>query len=68
LGGSSADYRHLLLALRPVRPTLSDAVIVSEADRYEMVSDDQADSAISALRTSAIFRAKRDHLSAVAGI
>jgi hypothetical protein len=68
LGGSIADYRHLLIALRPVRPILSDAAIVSEADRYEMVSDDQADSAISALRTSAIFRAKRDHLSAVAGI
>lgn len=67
LGGSAADYRILLLALRPVRPFLSDAAIVAEADRYQDVSEDQADAAIGALRTSPILRAKLDHLRAVAG-
>lgn len=33
LGGSAGDYRILLLALRPVRPFLSDAAIVAEAER-----------------------------------
>lgn len=67
LGGSGADYRHLLLALRPVRPSLSDAAIVAEADRYQALSEEQADSAVAALRTSAAFRAKLDHLRAAAG-
>lgn len=68
LGGSAADYRILLLALRPVRPLLSDAAIVAEADRYHGISEDQADRAIRALRTSPILRAKLDHLHAVTGI
>ncbi len=67
LGGSAADYRILLLALRPVRPQLSDAAIVAEAERYQSVSEDQADVAINALRTSPILRAKLDHLRAVSG-
>ncbi|KAA9017918.1 MULTISPECIES: hypothetical protein [Sphingobium] len=67
LGGSAADYRILLLALRPVRPLLSDAAIVAEAERYQGVSEEQADSAIGALRTSSILRAKLDHLRTVAG-
>jgi hypothetical protein len=67
LGGSAADYRILLLALRPVRPFLSDAAIVAEADRYQGVSEAQADSAISALRTAPALRAKLNHLHAVAG-
>ena len=65
LGGSDADYRHLLLALRPVRPNLTDAAIVAEADRYQALSEDQADSMIGQLRTSPAFRAKLDHLRAV---
>lgn len=67
LGGSGEDYRHLLLALRPARPFLSDAVIIAEAERYEALSEAQADCVISALRTSSTLRAKRDHLRAVAG-
>lgn len=65
LGGSAADYRHLLLTLRPVRPSLSDAAIVEESDRYKALSEEAADAAISALRTSPILRAKLDHLRAV---
>lgn len=34
LGGSAPDYRHLLLALRPVRPALSDAKILALAEDY----------------------------------
>lgn len=67
LGGSGADFRHLLLALRPVRPSLSDAAIVTEADRYEGLSDQQADGMVAAQRTSAAYRTKLDHLRAVAG-
>lgn len=67
LGGSAGDYRILLLALRPVRPFLSDAAIVAEAERYQGVSEEQADSMISALRASPVLRAKLDHLHAVAG-
>ncbi|MBA4091908.1 MAG: hypothetical protein C0494_15145 [Sphingobium sp.] len=66
LGGSGADYRHLLLALRPVRPSLSDVAIVTEADRYHALSQEQADNVVAALRTSAALRAKLDHLRAVA--
>lgn len=67
LGGSAADYRILLLALRPVRPLLSDVAIVAEADRYQGVTEAQADSAIGALRVSSTLRAKIDHLRVVAG-
>lgn len=66
LGGSDADYRHLLLALRPVRPSLSDALIVVESARYQGLSEGQADATVSALRAPAAFRAKLDHLRAVA--
>jgi hypothetical protein len=65
LGGSDADYRHLLLALRPVRPNLTDAAMIAEADRYQALSEDQADGMIRALRTAPAFRAKLDHLRAV---
>ncbi|WP_420143240.1 hypothetical protein [Sphingobium sp.] len=67
LGGSDADYRLLLLALRPVRPALSDAMIVAEADRYRDMDDAQAQNRIAALRTSAALRAKVDHLHEVSG-
>jgi hypothetical protein len=65
LGGSDGDYRHLLMALRPVRPTLTDIAIVTEADRYQAMSDPQVEAAVQALRTPATFRAKLDHLRAV---
>ncbi|QGP81324.1 hypothetical protein GL174_17275 [Sphingobium sp. CAP-1] len=67
LGGSDADYRQLLLALRPVRPLLSDTVILAEADRYQALTQAQAEEQIGAWRTPAAFRAKLDHLRAVAG-
>ncbi len=67
LGGSGADFRHLLLALRPVRPSLSDAAIVIEVERYDALSDEKADGIVAALRTSAAFRTKLNHLRAVAG-
>lgn len=67
LGGSDADYRHLLLALRPVRPSLSDAAIVREAEAYQRLSDVQADAAITGLRAPVAFRAKLDHLRRIAG-
>ncbi|WP_340264400.1 DUF2336 domain-containing protein [Sphingobium mellinum] len=62
LGGSDADYRHLLLALRPVRPTLTDAAIIGEADRYETLSHAQADITVNTLRVPKALRAKLDHL------
>lgn len=67
LGGSDADYRHLLLALRPVRPSLSDAIIVREAEAYQQLSEGQADAAATGLRAPVAFRAKLDHLRRIAG-
>lgn len=65
LGGSDSDHVHLLLALRPARPTLTDAAIVVEAERYQSLQPIQADARISALRTPAAFRTKLDHLRRV---
>lgn len=67
LGGSDADYRHLLLALRPVRPSLSDIAVLAEAERYPAIDQAQADAAVGALRTPALFRARLDHLRTVTG-
>lgn len=67
LGGSDADYRHLLLALRPVRPMLTDATIVTEAERYEALEEAQADGEIRALRAPIALRVKLDHLRRVTG-
>lgn len=66
LGGSDADYRHLLLALRPVRPSLTDAAIIGEADRYQALTEAQADAAVSTMRAPVALRAKLDHLRRVA--
>lgn len=65
LGGSDADYLHLLLALRAVRPSLTDAAIIGEADRYQALTEAQADAAVNALRAPAALRAKLDHLRRV---
>ncbi len=65
LGGSDADYRHLLLALRPIRPSLTDAAVVTEAGRYRTLDEQRADATVGALRTPAAFRAKLDHLRRV---
>ncbi|MCP1471445.1 hypothetical protein J3E64_003152 [Sphingobium sp. OAS761] len=62
LGGSDADYRHLLLALRPVRPALSDPAVVAEAERYGALEEQAADMTVSALRAPAALRNKIDHL------
>ncbi|HKY82986.1 MAG TPA: DUF2336 domain-containing protein [Sphingobium sp.] len=65
LGGSNADYRHLLLALRPVRPSLTDAAIIEEADRYQALTEAQADATVNALRAPPALMAKLDHLRRV---
>ncbi|GLV29749.1 hypothetical protein TomTYG75_22680 [Sphingobium sp. TomTYG75] len=62
LGGSDADYRHLLMALRPVRPSLTDAAIIVEAERYQALTEAQADGLVNALRAPRALRAKIDHL------
>lgn len=67
LGGSPSDYRHLLLALRPVRPSLSDAAIVSEAESYAELTDARADATVNSLRAPPALRAKLDHLLRVSG-
>ncbi|WP_081465119.1 DUF2336 domain-containing protein [Sphingobium chlorophenolicum] len=67
LGGSDADYRHLLLALRPVRPSLSDSAIVGEAMRYQDLTVAQADAVMNALRAPAALRARLDHLRRIGG-
>lgn len=65
LGGSDGDYRHLLLTLRPVRPWLTDTMVIVEAERYQELDEAQADAMVAALRTPASFRAKLDHLLSV---
>jgi hypothetical protein len=65
LGGSDADYRHLLLALRAVRPSLTDTAIILEAERYQALTEAQADGLVNALRAPRALRAKLDHLRQV---
>lgn len=65
LGGSDIQYRHLLLALRPVRPWLTDSLVIAEAERYQGVGEAEAEGIMDALRTPASFRAKLDHLIGV---
>jgi hypothetical protein len=66
LGGSGDDFRHLLLALQPARPSLTDAAIVSATEAYRALKPEQAQAAIALLRTPASFRAKLHHLMPVA--
>ncbi len=56
LGGSAADYRHLLVALRPVRVALSDAAIVHEAERYDAMAAGEADAIVAELRAPPALR------------
>lgn len=58
LGGSAADYRHLLLALRPVRLSLNDAAIVAMADAYAEIGAEEADAAVAVMRLPAELRGK----------
>ncbi|MEK7343784.1 MAG: hypothetical protein AABZ73_08175 [Pseudomonadota bacterium] len=67
LGGSDADYRYMLLALRPARPSLSDAAVLAEAERYGTLGEAEADAVLGTLRTPEPFRAKIGHLRALAG-
>ncbi|PHQ63446.1 MAG: hypothetical protein COC10_06130 [Sphingobium sp.] len=62
LGGSDADYRHLLLALRPGRPELTDVALVAAAAEYQALSEQDAHAGVAALRTPASLRAKLGHL------
>lgn len=66
LGGSDDDFRYLLIALRPARPALTDTVVLEQAEIYGGMTDEQADAAISAMRTPPAFRLKLDHLHQVA--
>lgn len=65
LGGSDANYRLLLLALRPVRPSLNDAALVRAALDYADVRSSQADAAMIALRTAPALRARLSHLQGI---
>jgi hypothetical protein len=65
LGGSDPDYRHLLMALRPVRHSLTDVAIIAEADRYRTLDDERADAIVAGLRAPGALRAKLDHLRGV---
>lgn len=65
LGGSTAEHRRLLLWLRPVRPSLSDATLLAEADRHEHRADGQAAEALALWRAPVAFRAKLAHLRGV---
>lgn len=67
LDASDSDYRHLLLALAPVRPRLTDAAIVVEAERYQALSVEQAEADGAILRAPAALRGKLDHLRRVMG-
>lgn len=62
LGGSGGDYRHLLLALRPVRPALTDGRVLAEADRYESLTEAQAQRLLGIMRAPAALRMQLDHL------
>lgn len=66
LGGAASDYRHLLLSLRSVRPALTDARIVAEADHYASLDEAEADRLIGLLRAPIALRVKLDHLRRVA--
>lgn len=65
LGGSAAEHRRLLLWLRPVRPSLSDATLLAEADRHEQQAGGQAAEALALWRAPVAFRAKLAHLRGV---
>lgn len=58
LGGSAPDFRHLLLALRPVRPALTDAKIIALAADYGAMRDEEAENIIAELRAPEELRAK----------
>lgn len=66
LGGSDSDFRRLLMALQPARPSLGDGAMVALAEAYRAMGEQEAQAAIALLRTPAPFRAKLDHLSQVA--
>jgi hypothetical protein len=67
LGGSAPDYRHLLLALRPVRPALTDTAILDLATAYAAISEAQADAIVAELRAPEELRAKMALLTQKSG-
>jgi hypothetical protein len=62
LGGSGADFRHLLLTLRAVRPSLTDEAIVDAAERYDELNERDIASAMALLRAPALLGVKLDCL------
>ncbi|MDX3900180.1 MAG: hypothetical protein QHC40_06685 [Sphingobium sp.] len=57
LGGSRPDYRHLLLALQPVRPTLTDGRIVELAADYAALDAAEADAVVARMRAPHLLNA-----------
>lgn len=57
LGGSASDYRLLLLTLQPVRAGLSDAAILAGAERFDGLTEAQADAIVAILRAPRALRA-----------
>lgn len=58
LGGSSSDFRHLLVQLRPVRSGLDDLRIVAHADRYDQLTERDIAAAFATLRQPVDLRSK----------
>ncbi|MBB3980893.1 hypothetical protein GGR44_000524 [Sphingobium fontiphilum] len=56
IGGGPADYGLMLMALRPVRPALGDAMILSETERYAALTAAEADAVVAMLRVAAPLR------------
>lgn len=65
LGGSDAEYRRLLLWLRPARPSLSDTALLEQVERQADMTTARADEALALWRTPDAFRAKLAHLRGV---
>lgn len=57
LGGSRPDYRHLLLALQPVRPALTDGRIVELAADYVTLDATEADAIVARMRAPRLLNA-----------
>ncbi len=57
LGGSRPDYRHLLLALQPVRPALTDGRIVELAADYATLDAVEADAVVARMRAPHLLNA-----------
>jgi hypothetical protein len=62
MGASGVEYRHLLLALQPARPTLTDACIIAASEGYAELDAAGMEGAMNVLSAPAPLRAKLDQL------